>query len=245
MDSPAKLLIFLSCGTPHNKLQEDFIAAVEALLESHNCTPQTVGRSVYSARQPVEASRDLISACNGAVVIAFERTRTISGFDKPDSPGQKEISGERHPTVWNQMEAAMAYTQRVPILTLIEAGLKRQGMLSDRFEWKAMVTDLNPSFLITEEFRQVFSEWLASVRNTKKSMPEKDIDLAELKIGKLLGQLSLKQVIAVSAGALAVAGSMATLGFNAGQKWQETTMNATAPSKALPPSSPSSAAPRP
>ena len=174
MNQPSQLRIFVSCGSPYTDAQEQFLAAVEAYLESHGCTPQTVGRSIYSARQPVEASRDLIGSCHGAVVIAFERMLIATGYDKPGSPHQKELLGERHPTVWNQMEASMAYAQKVPILTFVQPGLKRQGMLSDRLEWKAMETDLQPSFLLTEEFRQVFGEWIASVRHRAKTGPQTD-----------------------------------------------------------------------
>ena len=143
----ASIPIFLSCGAPFNKEQEDFISAVESHLQSHGCEPQTVGRSKFSSRQPVEASRDLIASCRGAVVIAFERTRIETGFEKPGSPGQKEIANERHPTVWNHMESAMAYARRVPLLTMIEPGLKRQGMLSDRLEWMALQEVLVPEYL--------------------------------------------------------------------------------------------------
>lgn len=223
MTAPSELLIFLSCGTPHDKSQEDFIAAVEAHLASHNCTPQTVGRSIYSARQPVEAARDLIGNCHGAVVIAFERTRIVSGLDRPDSPQQKDIQNESHPTVWNQMEAAMAYAQKIPILSLVQIGLKRQGMLSDRFEWKAIETDLNPALLATQEFRQVFSEWIGLVRKESEKIEENEIDPAQLKVGSLVKQLSAKQAISLSLVTLGTIGSIISVAFKAGLSWREFT----------------------
>lgn len=245
MTPTPQLLIFLSCGAPHNKSQEDFIAAVEAHLESHNCTPQTVGRSVYSARQPVEASRDLIGSCHGAVVISFERTRIVTGLDRPDSPQQKEIVNELHPTIWNQMEAAMAYAQRVPILTFVQNGLKRQGMLSDRFEWKAIETDLRPALLASKEFKQVFSEWIALVRKGSEKLEESEIDPAELKLGILLKNLSAKQAAAALLVALGAAGSIGTVAFKAGQTWQESTTAGVAASKATASRPPAAAASTP
>jgi hypothetical protein len=223
MTAPSPLLIFLSCGTPHDKSQEDFIAAVEAHLASHNCKPQTVGRSVYSARQPVEAARDLIETCHGAVVIAFERTRIVSGFERPGSPQQKIIQNESHPTIWNQMEAAMAYAQKIPILSLVQTGLKRQGMLSDRFEWSAIEDDLNPVLLATEKFRQTFSEWIVLVRKASEKIEEAAIDPEQLKVGTLVKQLSAKQVISLSLVTLGAVGSIISIAFNAGLSWREFT----------------------
>jgi hypothetical protein len=245
MTQTPQLLIFLSCGTPHDKSQEDFIAAVEAHLESHSCTPQTVGRSVYSARQPVEASRDLIGSCHGAIVIAFERTRIIAGLDRPDSPQQKDIHDESHPTIWNQMEAAMAYAQRVPILTFVQSGLKRQGMLSDRFEWKAIETDLRPALLASKEFKQVFSEWIALVKKGTEQVGQSEVDPAELKLGVLMRNLSVKQAIGVLLVALGAAGSIGTVSFKAGQTWQESTTAGTAATKAATSRPPAAAASTP
>jgi hypothetical protein len=174
--------VFVSCGAPHTPDSEEFLSAIEAQLKSHGCVPQTVGRSSFSVRQPAEASRDLIGKCDGAIVIAFERTRILQALDKPGSPEQKEIRDESHPTVWNQMEAAMAYAQRVPILTFVQRGLKRQGMLSDRLEWMAIETDLSLSLLKTEAFQQVFREWLSLVRERRTSSPQVDVDPAELRL---------------------------------------------------------------
>lgn len=84
------------------------------------------------------------------MVVAFERTRTLHALDKPGSPSQAEVRNEFHPTLWNHMEAAMAYAKNVPILTFVQSGLKRQGMLSDRFEWTAIDAHLTPNLLRTE-----------------------------------------------------------------------------------------------
>jgi hypothetical protein len=209
--------VFLSCGTPHTQAQEDFISAMEAQLKSHDCIPQTVGRSSYSGRQPVEASRDLIGKCDGAVVIAFERIRILEGLEKPDPTEQKKIKNESHPTIWNQMEAAMAYAQRVPILTFVQSRLKRQGMLSDRFEWMALETDLSPSFLKTDQFQQVFREWLSYIQKRRTSLQKVDLDPAELKVGVLLSQLKTKQVWGLIGAVSAILLGVASLAFRAGQ----------------------------
>ncbi len=212
-----KHVIFLSVGTPDSGAQEEFISAVEAHLKSHNCVPQTVGRSKHSLRQPVQAARDTIGECNGAIVIAFERTRILNGLEKPGSNNPKEIRDESHPTIWNQMESAMAYAQRVPILTLVQTGLKRQGMLSDRLEWIAIETNLSPAVLRTEQFQQVFDEWLALVKQSSSHAEGTDFDPSALKVGALFSQLTTKQLWGLFVVVAGVLVSVSTAAFKLGQ----------------------------
>jgi hypothetical protein len=126
MPPAAPLPVFVSCATPHQQAQEEFLSAVEAHLESHGCTPITVGRSKHTVRQPVEAARNCIAECCGAVVIATERTRILKAIEYPNSDKKNSpetaILTESHPTIWNHMEAAMAYSNNIPILTFVQTG---------------------------------------------------------------------------------------------------------------------------
>lgn len=212
--------IFLSCGTPDTQVHESFIAAVETHLRSHYCEPQTVGRSKFSGRQPVQAARDLIGTCEGAVVIAFERTRILQGIDRPDSAEPKEFRNESHPTIWNQMEASMAYAQRVPILTLVQRGLKRQGMLSTRLEWVALEKELVPSLLMTEEFRQVFDEWMSLVQKTRAEPKSLDLDPEKIKIRDLISQFTAKQLFGLVVSIFGLLSALAGFSFRVGQLYQ-------------------------
>jgi hypothetical protein len=218
--SERPLAVFVSCGSADTQAQESFITAVEEQLRSHGCEPSTVGRSRFTGRQPVEFARNLIGGCDGVIVIAFERTRIIQGLERPDSAEPKKLRNESHPTVWNQLEAAMAYAQRVPIMTLVQSGLKRQGMLSDRLEWVAIETDLAPSFLKTEKFQQVFREWLSLVQK-KRDAPEGVIsDPTNLKIGDLIpliSQLAPKQFLGLLVAIAGVLSLIVSVSFTAGQ----------------------------
>lgn len=212
-----KYSIFLSCGSPDTPAQEQFLAAIEAKLHAHNCEPQTVGRSKFSGRQPVQAARDLIGSCDGAVVIAFERTRILRGLDRPELPIPKKIKDEAHPTVWNHMEASMAYAQRVPILTLVQPGLKRQGMLSDRLEWVALEKDLTPALLLTAEFEQRFDEWLNYVRENEPSRAPASVDPGEFRIGFILSQLRPSQLYKLLGAVFVILSVLASTAFAVGR----------------------------
>jgi hypothetical protein len=216
MSQETSLAIFVSCGTPYQQTQEKFIDAVEAHLRSHGCTPITVGRSKYSVRQPAEAARDCIAECRGAIVIAFERVRTLKAVEYPNSAKEKSLPPESHPTIWNQMESAMAYSKDIPILTFVQTGIKRQGMLSNRLEWGAIEADLSPDVLRTEEFRQVFNEWLLRV-TTKAKLKDKELNIDDIKISTVLTQLNAKQAWAAIVIAFGIVSGVATTAFKLGQ----------------------------
>jgi hypothetical protein len=225
MPPETSLPVFLSCGTPHQKAQNKFISAVEAHLKSHGCTPITVGRNKYAVRQPAEAVRDCIGDCCGAVVIATERIRILEAIEYPNSTKETHISAESHPTIWNQMEAAMAYSKNMPILTFVQTGLKRQGMLSDRFEWAAIEDDLSPDILQTEKFRQIFDEWLQLVAKKAKSKSEElDVEnFGDIKLTTLLAHLNTtKRAWAALIIAFSIISGVATTAFKLGQTFPST-----------------------
>ena len=100
--------------------------------------------------------------CHGTVVVAFERIHIEKAYDKPKSEHQSELRDIALPTVWNQLEAAMAYANDLPILILVQRGTKREGMLSDRLEWCAQEVELDPSIFQTTEFKGIFDKNSAS-----------------------------------------------------------------------------------
>jgi hypothetical protein len=184
-----KLNIFVSCGTAHNETQATFIRCLEEHLKSHNCIPQTIGRNVYSVKQPVEAVRKAISQCHGAVVVALERTRIKSAVERPGSDKETKVSDESHPTIWNHIEAGMAYARGVPLLIFAEKRLRRQGMLSDRLEWRVIETEMSPGQLQTEDFRETFKEWLSLVAENKSKVPAAQKISSKLSVKELASML--------------------------------------------------------
>ncbi len=145
--------IILSVGSTYNEEQEDFVRAFEIFLSQNSCERLTVGRGSYFSSQPINSARELMKDADGVVVIAFTRQLVESSIDKPNSIKESKIEMERHPTIWNQLESAMAFGLDLPLFMIIEAGLKQEAMLKDRMEYRALVTRLNPEFFSTDEFR--------------------------------------------------------------------------------------------
>ena len=149
--------IFLSVGATYSESQERFVKAFEAFLVQNDCQRLTVGRGNYDPRQPILQARELIEASNAVVVVAFTRTLIESAIDKPGSKDEKEIKNVRYPTVWNQLEAAIAFGLRRPLLVIVEEGLQQEAMLKDRNEFRALVTPLDAGVFETAEFKGMFS----------------------------------------------------------------------------------------
>jgi hypothetical protein len=168
-------------------------------------------------RQPIQFARDLIAECDGTMVIAFERIRINDGLDRPGSTSQRSINGHAYATVWNQLEAAMAYAKNIPAFTLVQKGLHRQGMLSDRLEWFALEDELSPALLKTEKFHQFFQDWLSRVETRRVSPKLSDVDPSQLKIGELISLLTPKQLWSILAAAIGVLATVATVAYALGQ----------------------------
>ncbi|MCI5125556.1 MAG: hypothetical protein D3925_14050 [Candidatus Electrothrix sp. AR5] len=202
--------IFLSVGATYNKEQELFISAFETFLGQNGCEKLTLGRGYYSSDQPINAVRELMKTADACVVLAFTRTIIVNAIDKPDSEEQKNISDEKKPTVWNQMEAAMAFGLDLPLLVIIESGLKQEAMLKDRFECRALTTDLNPDFFTTEEFTGIFNHWKNKVESREIVL---NLDIKTLTVGTLLSSLTPAQLWKVSASLLALTTGVGAIAY--------------------------------
>ena len=110
--------IFLSVGSQYNEEQRAFVKAFEAFLVENDCKRLTVddGR----ADQPVFAARELMDTADAVVVLAFTRYVVPESIEKPESEDQKIHKDRRYPTIWNQLEAAMGFGLKLPLLVIIE-----------------------------------------------------------------------------------------------------------------------------
>src|SRR5262249_58586592 len=136
----------------------------------------------------------LIKTCDCAIVIAFERYKIFDGTERPNSPDQTPIKNRSEPTVWNHLEAAMAYAHDLPMLVLVEKCIYRQGMLSKRFEWNAMEIDIDPQVVKQEPFRQMVDVWLGRVSSSKVKREKAKHDLEKVTIGEYLASMKPKEM---------------------------------------------------
>jgi hypothetical protein len=209
--------IFVSVGATSNEEQEAFVRAVEDRLRSEGLAPHTVGRNTFGADAPLKTVTQLLDTCDGAVVIALERSFFPSGVDKRGGPAESQLSNIRLPTPWNHIEAAMAYSRQLPLMVIVESDLKSEGLLEHGYDWYVQRLKPIPSALMGPEFNGVFANWKKKVESRKadptkvRDTPSKspaDLTIKELVEGlkpmqlwSLLGALAALLVAAFALGA--------------------------------------------
>jgi hypothetical protein len=210
--------VFVSVGSTSSDQQEAFVCAVEARLRAEGLVPHTVGRNTFSSDAPLKAVTELMSQCSGAVVIALERSFFPSGFDKPGGPKQKPLADVRLPTPWNQIEAAMAWSRGLPLLVIVEVGLRPEGLLERGYDWYAQELPAQSASLSGPEFSGVLASWKQKVLSRPASSPDASIELprsaAEMTVGQLVGSLTPAQVWSL----LAALGALIAGAFGLGAK---------------------------
>jgi hypothetical protein len=186
--------VFLSVGATYSEQQERFVSAFELFLSQNSCERLTVGRGTFTARQPILQARDLMETVDAIVVLAFTRTEVKLSVEKPGSPEATEIKNVKYPTIWNQLEAAMAFGLKIPLLVVVERGLHQEAMLKDRLEFRALTTPLDPEFFSTAEFKGVFADFKRIVNDRAKVTENKRAKTALLSVGDLLRDLRPDQL---------------------------------------------------
>jgi len=207
--------VFVSVGATATAAQEDFVRAIEERLRSEGLTPHTSGRNNWDARAPLRAVTRLMDKCSGAVVIALERAYFPTGVDKRGGSKQSELSNVVLPTPWNQMEAAMAYCRGLPLMIIVEEGLKCEGML-ERYDWTLLTVRVDRSELTTAQFNGVLASWKQEVLDARAQaaspapVQAPPADPAQMTVGELVGRLKPTHLwsVLVALGAL-IAGAFA------------------------------------
>lgn len=211
MEAPS---VFVSVGAAATPLQDMFIRAIEDRLRSEGLIPCTVGRNTFGSDAPLKTVTELLDKASGAVVIALERTFYPSGLERRGGANERPLNDVMLPTPWNQIEAAMAYCRGQPLLIIVEAGLKSEGLLERGYDWFVQWIEPTPSALATPEFNGVLASWKSKVEAKAKATttaaptpkPVTDLTVAELVGGLRPAQLwsVLAALAAMLAGAVAL-----------------------------------------
>jgi len=209
-----ELNVFVSVGGTATEKQEAFVRAVEDRLRIEGLVPHTVGRNTFSADAPLKTVTELLDRCSGTVVIALERTYFTAGIEKRGGPKESALTEVKLPTPWNHIEAAMSYARGLPLMVIVEAGLKSEGLLERGYDWYVQWMNLEAAALTSNEFNGVLASWKQKMVNApKKAVSSKTP--ADMTVSELLGGLKpvqlwsvLVSLAALVAGAFALGGKL-------------------------------------
>jgi hypothetical protein len=209
-----ELNVFVSVGGTSTEKQEAFVRAVEDRLRSEGLIPHTVGRNTFSADAPLKTVTELLDRCSGTVVVALERSYFAAGIEKRGGPKENALTEVKLPTPWNHIEAAMSYARSLPLMVIIESGLKSEGLLERGYDWYVQSVNPEAAALTSNEFNGVFASWKQKMVETPKKAesfkPPADLTVAELLGGLKPVQLwsVLGALAALVAGAFALGGKL-------------------------------------
>ena len=159
--------VFMSIGRVFTEEQEIFVSAVEDYLRANGLNPRALGRTDFSSQQPLKFIEEVMRECNGTVVIAFERFFIDSAIEFRNGEAERNLFNIKVPSVWNQIEAGMAYVLNHPLLVIMEKGLRNDGILEFGYDWYVQTIDLDPKILEGKEFIGVFKDWKKRMQKKK------------------------------------------------------------------------------
>lgn len=191
--------VFVSVGSTANPAHEAFVKAVEDRLRAEGLTPLTVGRNYFTSDSPFIGVNKLMDDCRGVVVIALERIHVESATEKRGSPAEGQLRDVKLATPWNQIEATLAYSRRLPLLVLVEQGVRQDGLLEQGFDWYVLNTPLEPAALATPQFNGVLASWTKKLASAPATPPAAagHPSPADMTVGQLMGALKPAQLWSV------------------------------------------------
>jgi hypothetical protein len=155
--------VFVSVGRTSTPQQEQFVSGIETHMLDHGLTPQALGRNYWSSQQPLRAIDELMGQCAGVAIIGFERVRVVEAVDRRGSTSERALSPFALPTVWNQIEAAMAYARGLPLLVVVEEDLRAEGLLETGYDWYVKRVAVSAQATADREFLGIFDDWRSRV----------------------------------------------------------------------------------
>lgn len=214
MDQPK---VFISVGGTATQQQEDFVKYIEDRLRSEDLIPNTIGRNKFSADSPLKSIKDLMDECSGILVVALERTYFETGIEKRGSANEITLSTTKFATPWNQIESAIAYAKNLPILVIVEEGIRAEGLLEKGYDWYVMTVKPNQNSLSTVEFNGVLASWKSKVEalSLSKNNPaveKKKVVPDELTIGDLVSNMKPAQLWGVLGAIIALMAAIFVIG---------------------------------
>lgn len=213
--------VFLSVGRTSTADQDRFVLAIDKLLRESG---MTACRAQWSSVQPLKKIEEVMAKCYGTVIIAFERNYSESSIERRGSGDEVRHSPFVLPTVWNQIEAALAYSRGHPLLVICDKNMHIEGLLEQRYDWWVQSIPLDEKKIYESDFRGVLDDWKQRVIDYQKNIQAKVdtpvpglSDPANWTIGQVFLALKPAHLWTILAAIVGAIGAAATLAFFLGQ----------------------------
>jgi len=150
--------VFISRPTKIVQRFEVQYLTFERCLIQKKYRPLRLGQDCYTMDAPLKGVMKLMKTCRGAIILGYPQYRVTSAILKAT-----DVEQEIHitiPTPWNQIEAVLAFKQRIPVLVVahesVAGGIFDKGVTGEYVH----TTDLGAKqWYKTRDFLGIFREW--------------------------------------------------------------------------------------
>ena len=126
-----------------------------------------MGQSDYPTQLPLREVHTIARHCSGGVILGFKQLEALSGKIKEGTSQESNISDSVYfPTPWNNLEAGILFSLKLPLLIFREDGI--MGGIFDNGVSDVFVHEMPPARLSKDKeksLQAVFLKWQADVRN--------------------------------------------------------------------------------
>jgi|SoiMethySBSTD1v2_1073268.scaffolds.fasta_scaffold76347_4 hypothetical protein len=119
----SKIPIFVSAPTTLSPAQQVSYEKIVRLLERENLERRALGRSDYPSEFPLKEVYLIARHCSGGVILGYSQSIAETLIIKPDTPYERKTQNVKAPTPWNQLEAGILFSLRVPLMVFREDGV--------------------------------------------------------------------------------------------------------------------------
>ena len=160
--------VFISIGNNEINKQDVFRENIFKILREYNLKPIALGITEYQADYSLTGLKKTIQNCYGAVIIALERIYFSKGIEKRNSPKALDLKNQIIPTVWNQIEATLAFSLDMPILVITEEGARQEGLIDKKFvDWTVLTVPLEENVTDTKDLRGNINQFAEKAQEFK------------------------------------------------------------------------------
>lgn len=154
--------IFLSRPNRYNPVYTSTVKRLTEELRKRSLNPITIGSTVFPNEYPISAIRKEMQACSGIIILGIPQMLVRNGISKPKTKFEKEVNNKLYPSVWNQIEGAMAFMLNLPTMLISEKDLHNEGLFEigtlpiTKHEYNLKSAD----WMNSSEFLDPFNEWI-------------------------------------------------------------------------------------
>lgn len=210
--------VFVSVGTPASETQAEFRDSVVRAIEYSGLEPRLMDDDDWDYKNPLRGVSRAMDECSGTIVIAYARYSFPQGTELRKEEN-RPLEKTEFPTMWNHIEAAMAYERGLPLLVVAQNGLRPDALFEPTGDVQPFWCSLDSSADQISGFKGYLKSWKHDVEAYAGNLAESKRRVAsspELTLPDLLKALPWHQVLGFIMTLLGLLATAATFGYRVG-----------------------------